>query len=195
MLFGCISLVHNPGMIYGHARVSTNGQSVSAQVTVLMAAGADKVFWEVASDAKTDRLQLARRIAQLENGEVLLVTRLNRLARSTRDLLNTLGTIAGWKAGFCSLGDSWADTTTAHGRLMLTVLGGLAKFGHDLIQSLIGKGCARAVVRGVKLGRKRKLTPHQVKEAINRREAGDETVYDIACSYNVSHSMITRLAV
>src|SRR3954449_8092280 len=121
------------GMIYGYARVSTDGQSVEAQVTTLTDAGAEKVFREVASGAKTDRAQLRRVIDALGPGDVLMVTRLDRLARSTRDLLNMLATITGKQAGFRSLGDTWADTTTPHGRLMLTVLGGLAEFERDLI--------------------------------------------------------------
>jgi Resolvase, N terminal domain len=115
-------------MIYGYARVSTDGQSVTAQVAELRKHGAGKVFREVASGAKTDRTQLRRVLDQLDAGDVLMVTRLDRLARSTRDLLNTLATITVRKAGFRSLSDTWADTTTAHGRLMLTVLGGLAEF-------------------------------------------------------------------
>ena len=99
---------------------------------------------------------------------MVTVTRLDRLARSTRDLLNTLGTIADRKAGFRSLGDAWADTTTSHGRLMLTVLGGLAEFERDLIRSRTGEGRARAKARGVKMGRKPKLTAHQRAEAIRR---------------------------
>jgi DNA invertase Pin-like site-specific DNA recombinase len=115
-------------MIYGYARVSTDGQSVEAQIEALRCAGAEKIFREVASGAKTDRLQLRRALDQVHAGDVVMVTRLDRLARSTRDLLNTLGTIADRKAGFRSLGDTWADTTTSHGRLMLTVLGGLAEW-------------------------------------------------------------------
>jgi DNA invertase Pin-like site-specific DNA recombinase len=110
-------------MIYGYARVSTDGQSVDAQVKQLRAAGAETVFRETASGAKSDRRQLARAINSLGEGDTLLVTRLDRLARSTRDLLNTLAQIADKGAGFRSLADAWADTTTAHGRLMLTVLG------------------------------------------------------------------------
>src|SRR3954447_12921441 len=105
-------------MIYGYARVSTDGQSVDAQVTALTAAGAEKVFREVASGAKTDRTQLRRSIEALALGDVLMVTHLDRLARSTRDLLNTLAAITGKQAGFRSLGDTWADTTTPHGRLV-----------------------------------------------------------------------------
>jgi DNA invertase Pin-like site-specific DNA recombinase len=122
-------------MIYGYARVSTDGQSVDAQVKALRDAGAEKIFRETASGAKSDRAQLRLALSKLGKGDVLMVTRLDRLARSTHDLLNTLAAIAGSKAGFRSLGDTWADTTTAHGRLMLTVLGGLAEFERELIRA------------------------------------------------------------
>lgn len=180
-------------MIYGYARVSTDGQSVDAQVRQLTKAGCAKVYRETASGAKTDRLQLRRALAELGAGDVLMVTRLDRLARSTRDLLNVLASITGRKAGFRSLSDTWADTTTAHRRLMLTVLGGLAEFERELIRARTGEGRARAVARGVKLSRKPKLTPHRVKEAIKRRDAGEETTREIAQSYNVSPSTISRL--
>ena len=180
-------------MIYGYARVSTDGQSVEAQVAALTAAGAGKVFREVASGAKTDRAQLRRLLHQLAAGDVMMVTRLDRLARSTRDLLNTLAAITERKAGFRSLGDAWADTTTPHGRLMLAVLGGLAEFERDLIRARTGEGRARAKARGQSLGRKPKLTPHQKREAIRRRDEQGETVREIARSYNVSASTISRL--
>jgi len=180
-------------MIYGYARVSTDGQSVAAQVAQLRAAGAATVFREVASGAKTDRRQLRRALDQLDAGDVLMVTRLDRLARSTRDLLNTLAAVTVKKASFRSLGDTWADTTTPHGRPMLTVLDGLAEFERELIRARTAEGRSRAVARGVKLGRTPKLTPHQMKEAVKRRDHG-EPVREIARSYNVSHSTISRLA-
>ena len=180
-------------MIYGYARVSTDGQNVAAQVAALTAAGAAKVFRETASGAKTDRAQLRKALAALEDGDVLMVTRLDRLARSTRDLLNTLGTITDRKAGFRSLGDTWADTTTAHGRLMVTVLGGLAEFEKQLIRVRTSEGRARAVAPGVKLGRNPKLTPHQRKEILRRKDNG-EAIREIARSYNVHNSTISRLA-
>jgi DNA invertase Pin-like site-specific DNA recombinase len=179
-------------MIYGYARVSTDGQSVAAQVAQLKAAGCDKVFREVASGAKTDRNQLRRALDHLGAGDVLMVTRLDRLARSTRDLLNTLATITGRKSGFRSLSDTWADTTTAHGRLMLTVLGGLAEFERELIRARTGEGRRLAKARGVKMGRKPKLTAHQQREALQRRDAGEPT-REIARTYNVSHSTISRI--
>src|ERR1700731_1594068 len=179
-------------MIYGYARVSTDGQSEAAQVRQLRAAGAKKVFREVASGAKTDRAQLRRLLAEIVPGDVMMVTRLDRLARSTRDLLNTLAAIAGKKAGFRSLSDAWADTTTAHGRLMLTILGGLAEFERELIRARTGEGRKLAKARGVKMGRKPKLTDHQRREALQRLDAGEPT-RDIARSFNVSHSTISRL--
>ncbi len=179
-------------MIYGYARVSTDGQSVEVQVRQLAKAGCSKVFREVASGVKADRAQLRMALDRLEAGDVLMVTRLDRLARSTRDLLNTLAAITGKKAGFRSLGDAWADTTTAHGRLMLTVLGGLAEFERELIRTRTGEGRARAVARGQRMGRLPKLTPHQRREALRRRERG-ETLAEIGRSYNVSGATISRL--
>src|SRR6267154_1984599 len=140
-------------MIYGYARVSTGGQSEAAQVRQLRAAGAGRVFREVASGAKTDRPQLRRLLAEIVPGDVVTMTRLDRLARSTRDLLNTLAAITGKKAGFRSLADAWADTTTAHGRLMLTVLGGLAEFERKLIRVRTGEARERAKARGQSLRR------------------------------------------
>ena len=182
-----------PGMIHGYARVSTDGQSAAAQVAALRDAGAGKVWREVASGAQADRAQLRRVIAALEPGDVLMVTRLDRLARSTRDMLNTLATITGKGAGFRSLGDAWADTTTPHGRLMLAVLGGLAEFERDLIRARTGEGRARARARGQSLGRPHKLTLHQRREAIRRRESGTESLAEIGRTYNVSAATISRL--
>jgi DNA invertase Pin-like site-specific DNA recombinase len=118
------------------------------------------------------------------------LTRLDRLARSTRDLLNTLAAISGKEAGFRSLTDTWADTTTSHGRLMLTVLGGLAEFERDLIRAPYRRRPARVVARGVKMGRPPKLTPQQQKETIKRRDQGEETLADIGRSYNLSAATI-----
>ena len=180
-------------MIYGYARVSTDGQTLAAQDAALHAAGCVKVYSETASGAKTDRIQLRKAIAKLGEGDVLIVTRLDRLARSTRDLLNVLHQVSERGAGFKSLADVWADTTTPHGRLMLTVLGGLAEFERELIKARTGEGRARAKAAGVHMGRPSKLTPHQRREALARREAGIETLVDIARSYAVSHTTIARL--
>jgi DNA invertase Pin-like site-specific DNA recombinase len=179
-------------MIYGYARVSTDGQSLEAQQAALKAAGADHVFAEKISGARSDRAQLTKAVASLAGGDVLLVTRLDRLARSTKDLLNTLDAIGKAGAGFRSLADTWADTTTPHGKLILTVLGGLAEYERSLILARTGEGQSRAQAGGVRFGRKPKLTPHQIAEALRRRNAG-EAMTEIGRSYNVSHSTISRL--
>jgi DNA invertase Pin-like site-specific DNA recombinase len=180
-------------MIVGYARVSTDGQTLDAQCAALTAAGAERVFAEKISGAVTDRKQLGKALTTLGQGDVLLVTRLDRLARSTRDLLNVLDAVAKAGAGFRSLSDQWADTTTAHGRLMLTILGGLAEFERSLILARTSEGRTRAKARGVKFGRKLALTLHQRSEALARRAAG-ESLVEIARSYDVSHSTISRLA-
>jgi DNA invertase Pin-like site-specific DNA recombinase len=177
---------------FGYARVSSDGQSLTAQVAELKAASCHRIYQEKVSGARSDRKQLTRLIAGLDKGDILVVTRLDRLARSTRDLLNLLDAVAKKGAAFRSLRDAWADTTTAHGRLMLTVLGGLAEFERELIRTRTGEGRQRAKARGVVMGRRPKLTLHQRREAIARRDAG-EVLTAIARSYNVSHSTISRL--
>ena len=177
----------------GYARVSTDGQTLDAQHSALVNAGAEKVYSEKISGAVTDRPALAKAISALGSGDTLLVCKLDRLARSTRDLLNTLDAISKAGATFRSLGDAWADTTSAHGRLMLTVLGGLAEFERHLILARTSEGRARAQARGVRFGRKLKLTVHQQQEVLARRAAG-EALVDIARSYAVSHSTISRLS-
>jgi DNA invertase Pin-like site-specific DNA recombinase len=173
-------------VIIAYARVSTDGQTLDAQQAALAAAGAERVFAEKVSGAVTDRRQLAKAIG------ALIVTKLDRFARSTRDLLNTLDAIGKAGATFKSLGDQWADATTAHGRLMLTVLGGLAEFERHLVLARTSEGRTRAKARGVRFGRKLKLTAHQRSEASARRAAG-EALVEIARSYAVSHSTISRL--
>jgi DNA invertase Pin-like site-specific DNA recombinase len=178
--------------VFGYARVSTDGQTLAAQDAALHAAGCAKVYSETVSGAKTDRAALRRVISRLREGDTLAVTRLDRLARSTRDLLNVLDEVSKRGAGFKSLADTWADTTTPHGRLMLTVLGGLAEFERELIKARTGEGRARARAKGVHMGRPPKLTPHQRREAIERRAAG-EALTDIARTFSVSHTTISRL--
>jgi len=161
--------------VYGYARVSTDGQSLTSQDAELHAAGCAKVYAEKISGARSNRPELAKVLKRLDTGDVLIVTRLDRLARSTRDLLNIL-----------------ADTTSAHGRLMVTVLAGLAEFERELILARTSDGRARAKARGVKFGRPTALTPHQRQEAIQRLAQG-EAQADVARSFNVSQATISRL--
>jgi DNA invertase Pin-like site-specific DNA recombinase len=126
------------------------------------------------------------------SGDVLLVTRLDPLARSTRDLLNVLDAVSKAGAGFRSLADAWADTTTAHGRLMLTILGGLAEFERELIKMRTHEGRVRAKARGVHMGRHSALNQDQQREALARIKDGD-ALTDIARTFGVSHTTIARL--
>ena len=178
--------------IYGYARVSTDQQTLAAQEAALTQVGCAKVYKETISGAATDRPQLAKLQRVLESGDTLIVTRLDRLARSTRDLLNILHALGERGVTFKSLRDPWCDTTTPHGRLMLTVLGGLAEFERELIRARTGEGRDRAKRNGVHMGRPHKLTPHQRREALVRREAG-EAHADIARSFAVDRSTVSRL--
>jgi DNA invertase Pin-like site-specific DNA recombinase len=178
---------------FGYARVSSEGQCLDAQQEALTTAGATKIFAEKLSGASaTNRKQLARVLANLQPGDVLLVTRLDRLARSTRDLLNVLDSVGKAGAAFRSLAETWADTTTAHGRLMLTILGGLAEFERELIKMRTSEGRIRAKARGVHMGRHSALNQDQQREVLARIEAGD-TLMDIARTFAVSHTTIARL--
>jgi DNA invertase Pin-like site-specific DNA recombinase len=177
-------------MIFGYARVSTDGQSVDARVKQLRAAGAAHIIKETASGAKTNRAQLRRALKKIDEGDTLLVTRLDRLARSTRDLLNTLAQIADKDAAFRHMGGHHDRARAAYAHRF----GRAAEFERDLIRARTGEGRERAKARSVHMGRPSKLAPHQKKEAIRRRDAGEPT-RETARMFNVSHSTISRLAV
>jgi DNA invertase Pin-like site-specific DNA recombinase len=175
----------------GYCRVSTDGQSLAAQHSQLHDAGCDKIFAEKISGAITERPELNKALAELQDGDVFIVTRLDRLARSTRDLLNILDTIAKAGAGFRSLADSWADTTTPHGRLMLTVLGGISEFERSLIMSRTSEGRKRARTAGVRFGRPPKLSDEERHEIRERRRDG-QTLAAIAAEFAMHPTSIGR---
>jgi DNA invertase Pin-like site-specific DNA recombinase len=179
-------------LLYGYARVSTHGQTLEAQLEQLRAAGCRKVYREKASGARADRRQLQRLLKTLARGDTVVVTRIDRLARSTFDLFAIIQRIVDSGADFRSLAEPWADTSTSTGRLMIAVLGGLADVERDLIRTRTLEGRARAKARGVKLGPKFKLSPAERKEALARLAAGEPSTA-IGRSYRVSHSTILRL--
>ena len=178
--------------VLGYARVSTKDQHLTGQLEALKAAGAVTIYREKISGARADRPQLAKLMASLQPGDVVLVTKLDRLGRSTRELLNLMDDIKQAGAAFKSLGDPLWDTTTAQGRLLSTVLASIAEFERELIRERTGEGRDRAKAKGVRFGRKPKMTPHQRQEAIARLDAG-ETLAAIAKTYNVDLSTISRL--
>src|SRR5258708_33591377 len=155
--------------ILGYARVSTQDQNLTGQLEALKAAGTDLVFKEKISGARADRPQLAKLMASLKAGDVVLVTKLDRLGRSTRELLDLIDRIGKAGAVFRSLGDPLWDTSSPQGRLLSTLLAAIAEFERELIRERTGDGRKRAMANGVKFGRKPKPSPYQRQQAIKRR--------------------------
>jgi DNA invertase Pin-like site-specific DNA recombinase len=186
---------HSEKRLIGYARVSTYGQTLDSQLEQLRKAGCTSrnIYREKVTGARADRRELNRMLGKLAPGDVVTVTRIDRLARSTFDLFAIVKRIADAKAQFRSLAEPWADTGTSTGRLMLAVLGGLADVERDLIRTRTAEGRSRAKAQGKHMGRPPSLTPAQQKEAIRRRARG-ATLQELARSYNVSRATISRLA-
>ena len=175
--------------IYGYARVLTRCQSFDAEREALKSAGCERIYQEKKSDnSKDNRKQLKRLLKEIGGGDVIVVIRLDRLARSTVDLLRIVQTFRRAGASFKSLHETWADSTSMHGRLFMTILSGLAEFERELI-------LARTADRGANAKSKRsgKLTEHQRREVIHQLDAGDSH-RDIARDFSVSHQTIGRIA-
>src|ERR1700722_18321477 len=149
----------------GYARVSTYGQTLDAQLEQLRKEGCSKIYCEKASGAQPERRELLRLLKTVRPGDVVTVTRIDRLARSTFDLFAIVKRIVDAGAQFRSLAEPWADTSTSTGRLMIAVLGGLADVERDLIRTRTAEGRTRAKARGQRMGRPPKLTPEQQREA------------------------------
>ena len=188
-----IGIDSEKGLI-GYARVSTMGQTLESQLQQLRGAGCSSrnIYREKVTGARADRRELDRMLGKLAPGDVVTVTRIDRLARSTFDLFTIVKEIVDAKAQFRSLAEPWADTGTSTGRLMIAVLGGLADVERDLIRTRTAEGRSRAKAQGKHMGRPPSLTPSQQKEASRRRAAG-ATLQELAKSYNVSRATISRL--
>jgi DNA invertase Pin-like site-specific DNA recombinase len=178
--------------VIGYARVSTQDQNLTGQLEALKAAGAATIYREKVSGVRADRPQLAKLMRTLQAGDIVVVTKLDRLGRSTRELLDLIDRIGKAGAAFRSLGDPLFDTSGAQGRLLVTMLAAIAEFERELIRERTGDGRKRAMAAGVKFGRKPKLSDYQRKEALKRRAAG-ETLASIAKSYGVHVSMVSRM--
>jgi DNA invertase Pin-like site-specific DNA recombinase len=177
----------------GYARVSTYGQTLDAQLEQLRGDGCSKVYREKASGAQADRRELQRLLKAIQPGDLVTVTRIDRLARSTFDLFAIVKAITDAGGQFHSLAEPWADTGTSTGRLMIAVLGGLADVERDLIRTRTAEGRSRAKGRGQHMGRPPALTAQQQAEARRRRQDG-ATLKELADSYNVSKATISRLS-
>ena len=183
---------HPPSRLIGYARVSTTGQTLDAQLEQLQAVGCRHIYREKVTGAQADRRELLKMLKQLAPGDVVVVTRIDRLARSTFDLFSIVKQITDAGASFRSLAEPWADTGTSTGRLMLAVLGGLADVERDLIRTRTAEGRSRATARGQHMGRPPALTQQQQEEARQRRAEG-ATLKELARSYDVSAATISRL--
>ena len=178
--------------IIGYARVSSNGQDLELQRQALKAAGCAKIWEEKKSGARADRQQLMRLLKALESGDAVIVTRLDRLARSTRDFMNIIHQIDEAGATVRSLAETWADTTTPHGKLLLTMLAGLAEFERSLIMARTQAGIQHARNIGKTFGRPVKLSARQ-RQMIAERYANGETMAAIAEVFDVSEATISRV--
>src|SRR5690348_2437337 len=175
---------HPEKRLIGYARVSTYGQTLDAQLEQLRAAGCGSrsIYREKVTGARPDRRELLRMLDRLASGDVVTVTRIDRLARSTFDLFGIVKRIVDAKAQFRSLAEPWADTGTSTGRLMLAVLGGLADVERDLIRTRTAEGRNLAKAQGKPMGRPPSLNPAQQKETTRRRAQG-ATLQELAHSY------------
>jgi DNA invertase Pin-like site-specific DNA recombinase len=177
---------------YGYARVSSKTQDYLAQVEALKAAGRDQIFSEKQSAKSTDgRPEFKKLMKALLPGDTVVVTMLDRLARSSRDLHNILHEMESLSCGFLSLGESWCDTTTDVGRLMLTLMGGIAEFERGLIRKRCEEGIARAKRKGTKFGRPQALDEGE-RRMIADRYARGATIVELAEEYEVGAGTIHR---
>lgn len=180
-------------MKIGYARVSTLDQNLDLQLQALKKAGCQKIFREKVSGASRQRPEFQRMLEQIRNGDTIIVWKLDRLARSTRDLLETMETIREAGARFQSLSEPWANTTTHAGKMIMTVFAGIAEFERDLIRERTAAGRVVAKGRGVRFGRPRKLNAEQQK-LIRRLLNEGKPVSEIAKTFNVHVTTIYRLS-
>lgn len=180
------------GLLLGYARVSTDAQDLTNQREQLAAAGCSRIFAEKVTGTRRDRPELARLLDHLRPGDVVTVTRLDRLARSTRDLLDIAERIQAAGAGLRSLAEPWADTTSPAGRMVLTVFAGIAEFERELIRERTKHGREAAKARGVKFGPRPTLTPAQIEHARELIDRDGRTVKEAAALLGVHRSTLYR---
>ncbi len=179
-------------MLIGYARVSTSGQNLSGQLDQLQKAGCEKIFEEKLTGANRKRPQLTRMLHKLNERDTLIITSLDRLARSTHDLFEITKTLEEDGVQFRSLREPWADTTSSMGKFLLTVFAGLSELERSLIRDRTEEGRMAAKKRGVKFGRKPKLTAHQQQEVVRMLNEG-ESIRAIARHFNVGVATVDRL--
>jgi DNA invertase Pin-like site-specific DNA recombinase len=179
-------------MKIGYARVSTEDQRLALQLEALKKAGCIRIFREKVSGAYRDRPELARMLDQLREGDVVTVWKLDRLARSTRNLLEIVESIRNARARFQSISEPWADTTTHAGKMIMTIFAGIAEFERDLIRERTGAGRADARKRGVRFGRPKKKNADQQKLALRLLKEG-KSVREVARTFSIHPATLYRI--
>lgn len=180
------------GLLLGYARVSTDDQDLTNQRAELQAAGCIKLFSEKITGTRRERLELDRMLDYLRAGDVVIVTRLDRLARSTRDLLDIAEQLRVKDAGLRSLAEPWVDTTTPAGRMVLTVFAGIAEFERSLIIDRTRRGREASKARGVKFGPRPTLSSAQIEHARELIDLEGRSVREIAALLGVHRSTLYR---
>jgi len=178
-------------MIIGYARVSTGDQRLDAQIDALKDAGAERIFSDTVSGTKRTRPELERLLGQLRAGDVVLVAKYDRLARSLSDLLDIVARIEAAGAGFRSLAED-IDTTTPAGRLIFHVFASIAQFERERIRERTMEGLAVARAQGRVGGRPPALSEPQ-KAEVRRLKGEGRSVKDIAALFNVSVATVKRV--
>lgn len=179
-------------MKIGYARVSTAEQELDAQIEQLEKAGCDKIYHEKISGAKRERPQLSELLGYIRKGDVLVVCKLDRLARSTAHLLDIVEILKARDAQLCSLGEPWADTTSHAGKMIMTIFAGIAEFEKDLIRERTQVGRKRALNAGVKFGRPKKLNDTQHAMLIKMRQEG-RPMSELVEVFKIDRSSIYRI--
>ena len=178
-------------MLFGYARVSTDDQHLDSQRAALRSAGCPLIYEEKISGAKRDRPELTRLLEHLREGDVVVVTRLDRLARSTQDLLELVEIFQRANVGLRSLAEPWADTTSSSGKMVLTIFAGIAEFERALIAERTRVGRHAAKKKGVRFGRPPKLSIEQI--ALGQRLISEgSSVRDTARILNCHHATLYR---
>jgi DNA invertase Pin-like site-specific DNA recombinase len=179
-------------MKIGYARVSTTDQNLEIQLNALTQDGCERIYQEKISGAKRERPELQRMLDHLRPNDIVVVWKLDRIARSSRNFWEIMDTIGTSQALFRSLSEPWADTTSPSGKMMMTVFAGIAEFERDLIRERTSAGRKAALARGVKFGRPKKLSMEKMVFAMQLIEEG-KSVFEVADAFGVNKNTIYRL--
>jgi len=179
-------------MTIGYARVSTIDQNLDRQLDSLGENGVERIFTEKATGRKSDRPELMKMMEHLRDGDVVIISELTRLSRSTKDLFAIVEQIQECGANIKSLKETWLDTTTPHGKLMFTIFAGLSQFEADLTAQRTREGLAAARARG-RVGGRPKIASDKSSMALKMYDSKDFSVAEICKSCRIGKTTLYRL--